>query len=97
MPTVELEIAPSLPADRVTEILNAQAQWAKLADEADREANWVTETLAGRPNTFGFSSPDALRNSAVQYRAVVRSFDLELATGKAHCACCLKPTSVHRR
>lgn len=96
MPSASLAFHPSLSADRIREIQAAQQNWADLAEAADREATRVTEVLAGRPNSFGYSSPDVSRKNAEMYRAVVKSFDLELETGKPHCSCCFKPITPHR-
>lgn len=62
------------------------SQWAALAEEADRTAEW--EESQGR---YG----GVYRNKAALYRRTVESEQLEEATGKPHCVCCLKPLGAH--
>lgn len=62
------------------------AQWALLAEEAERMAEW--EESHGR---YG----GVYRNKAATYRRAVEANALEDQTGKPHCVCCLKPTSAH--
>lgn len=72
---------PSLSESRVAEIKAARDGWQKWAEEERARAE------------KGF----ALHASATTGFCVVRSFELELATGVPHCSCCLKPSSIHRR
>lgn len=78
-----------LAEDRAAAIRESQARWTKLADDAERWATFVEERRAAGVDMM--DSPDVLRNQAATYRRVVRSYDLELETGQAHCSCCLKP------
>lgn len=78
-----------LAEDRAAVIRESQATWTKLADDAERWVAFVEERRAAGVEMM--DAPDVLRCQAETYRRVVRSYDLELATGKPHCACCLKP------
>lgn len=62
------------------------SQWATLAEEADRMAEW--EESHGR---YG----GVERNKAATYRRAVEAGDLEAKTGQPHCVCCLKPMGSH--
>ena len=70
---------------------------------------WVTLGRGARPVDEGLSveeraaagvvmmdAPSVKRNQAESYRAVVKALELEIATGKPHCSCCLKPTGGPR-
>ena len=83
-PTQQTSMKPyrSLAPDRVKTILEAQAAWKEWAD---------------REKTRGEKEhSSAIHHSAVTGYSVVRSYDLELQTGKPHCPCCLKPLDTQR-
>ena len=83
-----------LAEDRVSEIRASQAHWAKLADDAERWASFIEERAAA--GVVMMDAPSVKRNQAESYRAVVKALELEIATGKPHCSCCLKPTGGPR-
>lgn len=54
--------------------------WGRLADEE-----------AARPSWDKYSIKEQCEYRARVYRRTVESLRIELATGVAHCSCCLKP------
>lgn len=79
-------IDPSAQVDAArARIIESRNHWIALAVEADARADY--EERAGR----GSGSGTAHRNKAEMYRRTAKALNLELETGKAHCACCLKP------
>lgn len=92
--TVSVGPGARLAEDRAAVIRASQAAWTKLADDAERWATLVEERRAA--GVAIMDSPCVLRANAATYRRVVRAYDLELATGQAHCLCCLKPFGDHR-
>lgn len=83
-----------LAEDRVASIRDSQDHWAKLADDAERWANFIEERAAA--GVVMMDSPQVKRNQAETYRAVVKALELEITTGLPHCSCCLKPTGGQR-
>lgn len=68
------------------EILESIKHWRALAKEALDFAAYEESRGA-----FG----GVFRNKADTYERTARSLELELATGKGHCVCCLKPGKSH--
>lgn len=67
--------------ERVRELSEAAAHWDKLAEEQD--------SIAAEGNPL--DCPDTCAERAKMYRRTAESLRLQIATGVAHCACCLKP------
>jgi len=67
---------------RMAEINTAIEHWEKLATAEDETAAYHE----GRCEYGGVA-----RNRAGMFRRTAEALRLELKTGKAHCACCLKP------
>lgn len=71
---------PSIIPEREAEIIAARERWREWANGERSRAEKGWATHA----------------SADQGFAVVRAYDLQLATGKPHCSCCLKPLGETR-
>jgi hypothetical protein len=59
--------------------------WDSLADEQDRIA------AGGNPH----DPADVCANKATMFRRTAEAQRLQIRTGAAHCACCLKPLGGH--
>jgi hypothetical protein len=79
--TEAIQYHSSLSPERIEMILGAKEAWGK----------WATEERSRAEKGF------ALHESANTGFAVVAAYDLELQTGKPHCACCMRPSEIHRR